>query len=788
MLPIKKKMWLVAIAVLCCMLVGLAANWLLVQWPQFAKIAYALDLALYDTFFTPQRTIYADLRLIDLNESSESKRSRADIAKMIRLLNEAEAKCIALDIIFAGNKEPLQDNELVHAVSEAKQTVLAMNFYTDQLLDDLTEVTLDSLALPDDICLKLVPQLVVNQGVDLPFAKLLTAASYLGHVNNFSNGNHHFPPVLYYQKDGNCYAALPVAIATCYFSAQEAVRGFEILAIPRDGDGQMLVNFVEESEFQPCIDTWEAAMTLAQSRPEYFRDKVVLIINRSTEEDRVPTPLGSYPKWAVLASLTNQLLLGQHIETSAVFYQISLSVIYTATSLILYFLAIAPLLKKPWRKIRYVFVLGSALFLAAIFLWMHLFRVWMGVAIPLLTYNASMAVVRWQYYRKLNPLRYLIFDLAILERKGDRYPIKVSYSPAGSEEIDLYLLASKLEEGKFMEAMAKLRAYSGNPAGIREEHLKIIGSTLFQGMFHHDSLELLRLSLERAKEERSNLRVIMQIDPPELSCLPWELMHSPKPPRLNLALDERLSLVRFTPLKRSQPKLAYNSPLKVLVAIASPIDHGLKPLDVETEKNMIAKVLQPLTLDPLSRYVPFLGDIRVRFCEHATLDKLRTNLEKDNELNQSSDIDVLHYIGHSRFDPATKTSYLELETEAGGRDSVSAEALGDVLNNSPVKLVVLNSCEAAVASSYDNFSGLAQTLVSVGVPGVIAMQFPIRDDTAIEFSRTFYSVLIKKFSVEAALAKARKHISTRVRDDKLGWATPVLFMRSKDGIIFPSSD
>lgn len=798
MLPFKKKLLLVLLGFGCSLIAAAALNLLLAWLPENLNLNRPLDLFFYRLFFTPARNIHPDLRLIGLDEKPDSLRTRLEFAQMIRRLHEAGARCIALDVVFAQEKDPAGDQALVEAVKAAGHTVLAMDFRSEQRLADATRAELKRLALTEEQCNKFAPLNEVSEGLNLPFRGLLLAAHRLGHINTVSDQNHHFPPVLRYLHDGNCYPVLPVAIAECYFSSftdtsarhgaghasgQRPPANFalDLPLIPVDNEGHMLINFVAEEDFWKHTYSWNSVSGLADTT---FKDKVVLIISRSTEEEKIETPLELYPRWAVLASLTNQLLLDEHIKTSVVAYHFLLNTIIVTLALLLFFF-VAPRWGKAWRRTRHLFAGGSVVILAFIFLYFHFTRAWIGVTVPLLVYIASMAAVRRQYYRYINPPRYLNFELAILERRGDQYPIKAD-SPAGAEEGDLFLAASALEDEKFVQAMARLKAYQTGEGSVAEADLKKIGSTLFQGIFHDDSLELLNRSLEEAKKQDRSLRLVMQIDAAELACLPWELMHNPKPPRLDLVLNEEISLIRFTPLKRSPPKLTYKTPLTILVAIANPVDAQLRPLDVEAEKNKIAEQLRPLTLEvksrwlpaALSRYLRLFGDVRLRFCENATLDKLRTELE------EGEDIDVLHFIGHSRIDPETKSSFLELETESGSRDSVSAEALGDILNNSQVKLVLLNSCQGAAASSYDAFSGLAQTLVSIGVPGVVAMQFPIRDDTAVLFSETFYSTLITNFSVETAIARVRRRVFTVKREDKLGWATPVVFLRSKEGIIF----
>ena len=62
------------------------------------------------------------------------------------------------------------------------------------------------------------------------------------------------------------------------------------------------------------------------------------------------------------------------------------------------------------------------------------------------------------------------------------------------------------------------------------------------------------------------------------------------------------------------------------------------------------------------------------------------------------------------------------------------------------------------------------------------MQFEITDEAAITFAGEFYAALAGGFPVDAAVAEARKAIYIPLND--IEWGTPVLYMRSSDGILF----
>ena len=128
-----------------------------------------------------------------------------------------------------------------------------------------------------------------------------------------------------------------------------------------------------------------------------------------------------------------------------------------------------------------------------------------------------------------------------------------------------------------------------------------------------------------------------------------------------------------------------------------------------------------------------------------------------------------------------------LEDEGGSSQAVSGEDLGTILHDHhSLRLVVLNSCEGARSSAANPFAGVAQGLVRQGIPAVVAMQFEISDDAAIEFSSSLYEALADGYPIDAAVGEARKAMFAARADTE--WGTPVLFLRSPDGSLFDYGD
>ena len=113
-----------------------------------------------------------------------------------------------------------------------------------------------------------------------------------------------------------------------------------------------------------------------------------------------------------------------------------------------------------------------------------------------------------------------------------------------------------------------------------------------------------------------------------------------------------------------------------------------------------------------------------------------------------------------------------LAFERGGKlDWVAASEFGSLLYNARVRLAVLLACESARVGDKLIWSGLAPKLLLAGVPAVLGMQYPVYDDYANLFARTFYGALLRTGDAVAALRAARR------ADVREAWYSPVLYLR-----------
>jgi hypothetical protein len=223
-------------------------------------------------------------------------------------------------------------------------------------------------------------------------------------------------------------------------------------------------------------------------------------------------------------------------------------------------------------------------------------------------------------------------------------------------------------------------------------------------------------------------------------------------------------------LNISETPLAVKRPIRILAMVASPRD--LRQLDVDGEKKRMVQAVEHL--------VGQINGIELAWVTGETLDDLQKEMRK-------GPWHVFHFIGHGSFDESHGEGFIALANEAGNTNFVDATTLSMFLaDHQPMRLVVLNSCKGTRASTTNLFSSTAAVLVRRGIPAVVSMQYEISDEAALLFSRTFYEALAREMPVEAAVTDARKIMWAELKHNT-EWGTPVLHLRSPDGVLFPSA-
>jgi hypothetical protein len=289
-----------------------------------------------------------------------------------------------------------------------------------------------------------------------------------------------------------------------------------------------------------------------------------------------------------------------------------------------------------------------------------------------------------------------------------------------------------------------------------------LGTGLFNAIFKDAIIQKFQYSKAATNSKGIGLRLLLRLpDDPQLVDLPWEYLYNPDEKKHPVKSTET-PLVRYLKLEAPVEKLeVMELPLNVLVMISDPID--FPRLDFEAEKTKLEKALDPLINCKM---------LSLNFLRSANLEELQMILRKDK-------YHVFHFSGHGGFDSTLKKGVLVLKDENNRGKCVDAEHITNILSDHQwFRLVVLNSCNGA------RIAGVAAALLRHGLPAVVAMQFKISDKAAITFAKEFYRTLAEGWPVDAAVSEARKRIYDEGDEEDTEWGTPVLFMRSPDGVLF----
>ena len=362
----------------------------------------------------------------------------------------------------------------------------------------------------------------------------------------------------------------------------------------------------------------------------------------------------------------------------------------------------------------------------------------------------------------MNIRQYADFDVAI-EAQGDGFIARVLASPAGQASGRFALPFSPLELENFVLKVGRTRSgvrKMGSPEGTAAE---TFGKRLYDAVFSGEVGICFRRSIDDAEQTDRGLRVrIRTADAPTLNNIPWEFVWAEGLGRF-VALSNQTPVVRFIDLPSRIKPLAVKPPLRILVMVSNPTD--VDRLDVQREVDQLKASTEDLVTS---------GKVELVVMEDANLASLAQRLRRE-------EFHIFHFIGHGGFSDGDGVLVLEDSNERAR--PVKGQHLGTIFHDhGSLRLAVLNSCEGARGSAEDPFSGVAPSLVRQGIPAVIAMQFEITDMAAIQFAHEFYLAVADGYPVDAAVTEARKQIFSA--DNDLEWATPVLYMRAPDGMIF----
>ncbi len=378
-------------------------------------------------------------------------------------------------------------------------------------------------------------------------------------------------------------------------------------------------------------------------------------------------------------------------------------------------------------------------------------------------------------------MRYENFDIRINTAGDGRLRVMAS-GPRGigevSAEVEPLLFGERRGRASAVLEAASARSRdlvadpAGAPAGMsrragsrRLNAPMAVGQALQRTLLPRAVKALWDESRGAVRETNLGCRLRLFLNPQDqhlgwLAAQPWELLcdEAVVGGARFLALERGISVVRYLEVPRSVPPAKAQGKIEILALASAPRD--APPLDLKEERKRLERAWTSSGLPS-----------EVRFVEQATA----TALQSELSLRRCT---VLHFLGHAQFDASSGTGVLVLESKDGSPALVSGQALGPWLSGPEgPRLVVLNACATGAGlEGARAFGGVAASLISSGVPSVVAMQVPVTDGAAIAFAGALHRKLAANGEIDEAVTEGRLAMHSL---DPYGveWAVPVLFSR-----------
>jgi hypothetical protein len=389
------------------------------------------------------------------------------------------------------------------------------------------------------------------------------------------------------------------------------------------------------------------------------------------------------------------------------------------------------------------------------------------------------------------------FKLQITGLTDQRFAVQALETPMGEphglgrlpcDPADLIAVLKVLELGYgepdlFSEAQREVLQGLGlvRDGFLTPDLLPSLGRGLYQALFPGKIEAAFQMALNQAKVGRVAVALQLRFhgDAVALARYPWELLHDGY---RHLLPSGAVELTRYIAYPEAVTDLKVRPPWRLLFIAPRPGDLAALPDDAE--RRAVWEGLQPLdrpgrlAFDRLAppTYKALLDCVRggeyhiVHFDGHGVFARRCPRCEEMHYPHSA----VCQSCG-APLDGVRPLGYLAFEGRDGNADYVSTEAMGNLLLRSKVRLVFLSACQSGVVRGESLFGGLGPGLILAGVPAVVAMQFSVPVDAAVDFAKGFYTALAQGETVPRAVAEGRMGLFRSKT-----WYIPTLYLRSTD--------
>lgn len=303
-----------------------------------------------------------------------------------------------------------------------------------------------------------------------------------------------------------------------------------------------------------------------------------------------------------------------------------------------------------------------------------------------------------------------------------------------------------------------------------------LGVSLWEWLFDGPIRQTLERSLGMAIGQNRPLKLRLEVRPPELISLPWEIMQ-PQPGCPALSLGPQVLFSRTASAVEPLSEAELDTSLRILLVLGQD--------DPGTNAEGTEQILQlPQEAEALKQLLELSASRLSYQGASPVVCQVQTLIEPDAKTLltalETGYFNVFFYAGHGV--PAPDGGLLFLRQEGG---SLSGTELAQGLARNGIRLAVFNTCWGAQPDLQQQQviprSSLAEVLLHHGVPAVLAMRDSIADEEALSFIQVLARGLAERQPVAQAVALARQHLLTAYRFNHPAWTLPVLYQHPQFG-------
>jgi hypothetical protein len=321
----------------------------------------------------------------------------------------------------------------------------------------------------------------------------------------------------------------------------------------------------------------------------------------------------------------------------------------------------------------------------------------------------------------------------------------------------------KTQYGQIIRMHERIKAYTNREKGSLPDDDEMIafGSQLFDTLFQGD---VRRLYDEARSRQRGRLDLVLTSMIPWIAEKPWEFAYDHG--RQSFLATEEIHFIRNVMTNvPADPIVLSNGPLRILVVSAQPVGFGR--LSIDQEVAVIRRGFEPLVE---------AGLIEIESLARATPAQIHGYL-------QTGSYQVVHFIGHGVYDERGGEGSLIFVNEQGGEYPLGTRSVREIFRGRGLSLVFLNACESGRGGRADFNKGVAQSLVSHGLPALVANQYSVLDSSATSFAQHFYWSLAQGMPLGEAARESRIAVNYSLHGEPIDWAVPVLYARDPNATL-----